>query len=413
MRLPRLQTLDSWRQYPNYRYLWTGNLFSNGAQWLQLFTAGWLVWELSKDTGTTGLFVASLGAINLLPSILIGPIGGVLGDRFNRKYLIMILQSFMACVAILFALLNTTDLVEVWHVYAYVIVSGCCLCICQPMRNALVANTVPREMIGNAMAVNVFTITGTRMIGPFFGGILIANLGFQWNFGIEACLYLGTVIALIRLKLPYREASKPGNQIGVFQSLKEGISYIRKEDRTLLNLITLSVIPELLLHPVWLLIPLFVAQVLGEGPEIAGFLWAVTGLGGLTSTILFSSFGYIIKKGYIVLGAAILGSVAVILYANSTWAPLAFFLIALMSFGQSAFRTTNSVLIQSLAPDEYRLRISTLLFHIKGFIIIPCVLAGLLIDFTSVRIGITCLGTIGLLLGIYFTFTFHRVRKLL
>ncbi|MQG25284.1 MAG: MFS transporter, partial [SAR202 cluster bacterium] len=230
MRLPRLQTLDSWRQYPNYRYLWTGNLFSNGAQWLQLFTAGWLVWELSKDTGTTGLFVASLGAINLLPSILIGPIGGVLGDRFNRKYLIMILQSFMACVAILFALLNTTDLVEVWHVYAYVIVSGCCLCICQPMRNALVANTVPREMIGNAMAVNVFTITGTRMIGPFFGGILIANLGFQWNFGIEACLYLGTVIALIRLKLPYREASKSSNQIGVFQSLKEGISYIRKED---------------------------------------------------------------------------------------------------------------------------------------------------------------------------------------
>ena len=121
MKLAHIQTFDSWRSSSSFRFLFLGNICSNGAQWLQLFTAGWLVQTLSADLATTGLLVALVGGINLLPSLLIGPIGGVLGDRLNRKYLIMSLQGFMACVAWFFAFWNTTDYVEVWHVIAYVV----------------------------------------------------------------------------------------------------------------------------------------------------------------------------------------------------------------------------------------------------------------------------------------------------
>ena len=88
-------------------------------------------------------------------------------------------------------------------------------------------------------------------------------------------------------------------------------------------------------------------------------------------------------------------------------------LIFIMAFAQSFFRTTNGALIQSLVPDHLRSRISTLHFYVKGFVILSAIGAGWLIDLTSVRVGIACLGTMGLILGIYFTITFHRVRKLL
>ena len=82
----------------------------------------------------------------------------------------------------------------------YVILAGTCHSMTQPMRQSLIAGTVPREMLGNALATNVLTITGTRILGPFVGGVLIVTLGFFWNFTIEAGLYLANVTMILPLE---------------------------------------------------------------------------------------------------------------------------------------------------------------------------------------------------------------------
>ena len=110
------------------------------------------------------------GGISTLPGVIVGPLGGVLGDRVDRRKLIVYLQAVMAVFAFGFACVVAFDLVEVWHVFAYAIVSGAFLSITQPMRQALIANTVPKHMLGNAFATNVLTIPGTRAVGPFVGG---------------------------------------------------------------------------------------------------------------------------------------------------------------------------------------------------------------------------------------------------
>ena len=60
----------------------------------------------------------------------------------------------MATAAVLFALLVESGNVQVWHAYAYVLYIGVPLSITQPVRQALIANTVPREAFGNAYAAN-------------------------------------------------------------------------------------------------------------------------------------------------------------------------------------------------------------------------------------------------------------------
>ncbi|GIT69910.1 MAG: hypothetical protein Ct9H300mP27_10140 [Chloroflexota bacterium] len=113
----------------------------------------------------------------------------------------------------------------------------------------------------------------------------------------------------------------------------------------------LALIPNVLLHPVWFMFPIFTVEVLKQVP-----MWGVFAgyhrFGRIDRRGNHSSFGFIFKKGNVALGSVIFSSITVILFARSPWVPMAFVVIATMAFFQAAFRTTNGTLIQTLVPDE-------------------------------------------------------------
>ena len=381
--------------------MWIGNFFANGAIWLQLLSVGWLVQHLTEGQTSSALLVVTIGAVNTLPALFVRPWGGVLGDRLDRRKLVIILQLFMTCMAFLFAFLILIDWIEVWHAYTYVLISGVCRSLIQPLRQALVANTVPKEALGNALATNVLTITGTRLIGPFFGGILIAFLGFFWNFMVEGFLYLGMVLAFLPMRTPYYEPRKESERKSFLADLKEGIVYIWKGERVILHLMILALIPNVLLHPVWFMFPIFTVEVLRAGPDVGGYLLAITGLGGLIAAVTISSFGFIFEKGKVALGSVICSSITVILFAWAPWVPVAFVVIAAMAFFQAAFRTTNGTLIQTLVPDELRSRITSLQSIGMGLVVFSSLAVGWFVSFTSVVFAITTIGIVGLGLSVF------------
>ena len=302
--MPRLQTFDAWIVSRDYRLLWVGNFFANTANWLQLLTLGWLVQHLTKDTGASALLVIGVGGINTLPGLIIGPLGGVLGDRVDRRRLIIFLQAFMAIFSFGFAWVVHLQYVEVWHVFAYAIVSGACLSITQPMRQALIANTVPRHMLGNAYATNVLTIPGTRAIGPFIGGILVATLGFFWNFTIESLLYLGMIVAFLPMRTSYASVSRrrpAAGTGGFFTDLIEGFRYIWSGNRVLFFLITLTIVPNVILQPVIFALPLFTDEILKRGADVGGYMLAINGFGGFLMALTIASFGFFFKRGMVCL----------------------------------------------------------------------------------------------------------------
>ena len=132
--MPSLHTLDSLRRYRDYRLLWTSNFCANSGQWFQLLTVGWLVRELTSGSSTSALLVVTVGGASSLPVLLVGPWGGVLGDRVDRRTLVMVTQGIMAIAAILFALLVHSGQIQVWHAYSYVILIGVGLAISRPVR---------------------------------------------------------------------------------------------------------------------------------------------------------------------------------------------------------------------------------------------------------------------------------------
>ncbi len=412
--MPRLRTFDAWVASRDYRLLWIGNFFANTANWLQLLTLGWLVQHLTEDTRSSALLVIGVGGINTLPGLIVGPLGGVLGDRVDRRRLIIFLQAFMAAFSFAFAWIVRLEVVEVWHVFAYAIVSGICLSITQPMRQALIANTVPRHMIGNAYATNVLTIPGTRAIGPFVGGILVATLGFFWNFTIESLLYLGMIVAFLPMRARYGNAARRRSGArtgGFFADLVEGFRYIWSGNRTLFFLISLTVVPNVILQPVIFSLPLFTDEILGRGADVGGYMLAINGFGGFLMALAIASFGFFFKRGVVCLVTAIASSVFALALTQAVWLPLALLVIALFASTQTAFRTTNGALTQTLVPDELRGRITSLQRIGQGFVVGSSLFVGWLAGATSVTWALTAMGALGLAVSIPYLLFASRLKE--
>jgi len=387
------------------------NFFANTAQWLQLLSVGWLVRDLTDSFASSGLLVVAVGGMTTLPTLIVGPWAGVLGDRVNRRKLVMAVQSFMTVAAITFAFVVHSGHIEWWHAYIYVFVSGICWSISITMRQTLVANTVPREALVNAYASNTLTITGTRMIGPFIGGVLITTIGFTWNFAIEASLYAATVLAFWPMKTPFLQHRPADSNASPLSDFLEGLRYVRKQERVIWNLLVVGLIPNVLLHPVWFVLPVFTVEVLHRTADTGGVLLAVTGFGGLLSALTIASVGFGANRGLICLWAVLVSSAAVVLFAYSPWLVPAAILIGLMSLAQATFRTSSSTLIQSMVPDHLRSRITSLHLYSQGFVLMSSLAVGLLVDLTTVVVALAAVGIAGLVLGSISYLVLPRVRQ--
>ena len=412
--IPRPRTLDAWFLYRDFRLLWLANFCANTAMWVQLLTTGWLVKELSEGTQIGGLLVASVGAINTLPFLLMNPLSGVLGDRLDRRKLVMTVQAVGAAAAFGFAFLADSEVIRFWHPFAYVIVSGTILAITQPLQQVMVANTVPRELVSNAYALNVMTITGTRIFGPFIGGLLILWLGYFWNFALEGALYLGVVLLLIPVRLRYTGAAtgRNGQLFSPLADFREVVVYLWRRQREILQLMLLSMVPNTILHPVWFLLPLFTAQVLHAESDMGGYLLAITGVGGFLSTLIIASLGLPSKRGYLLLGTAALSCATTMAFAFSSWLPAALVFLALMSLWQSHYRTAQGIVVLTIVPDEFRARTLSVLAYERGLLTAASILVGMLADATSASIAILTLGALGLGMTVLCAAALGRVRSL-
>lgn len=404
-RVGRIRTFSSLRNR-DYRFLWVGNTFNNGANWLQQLTVGWLVWDLSHSP----FLVGTVGGLRALPFLIVGPFAGVMADRLDRRMLVIVSQTGLATSAFLFALLVSSGNVQVWHAFVYILVSGCAHSILQPTRSALVANTVPREDLANAFALQAMSVTSSRFVWPAIGGILVGAFGFKFNFFVESALYIALALLIIPVRTPYRDQSR-GHHASGLADMKEGIAYVWK-DRLMLQLILLSFIPNLFVQPCIHLLPVFAGQVLNRGPEIFGTLLSANGVAGFTATVVIASVGFILGKGQASLWTLVLSSVGVILLGLSHWLFLSVIAVVIIGFAGSTFRTSNNTLVQTLVPDNLRGRVQSIYHLDHGLTPLASFFIGLFAQFFTPTRAVTAVGLASLALSIYFLLAFHRVRRL-
>ena len=403
---PRVQTFTSLKSR-DFRLLWMGNIFDHMALWLQMITLSWLVWDLTGSALLSGTAAGVRG----FPSLIIGPWAGVVADRMDRRKVVIVFQFFLAVVAIAFAVIVGTAVVQVWHVFAYAGVSAVCFAFIMPARQSLIVNTVQPQHLGNAMALNAMTVTVNRLIGGMLGGLLITTVGVTWNFYVEGVAYLAAALLLIPMRTPYRREST-AHRDSVLTNLREGFVYIWTENRIILHLIIMSFILTFCFIPLPALLPAYSGEVLGAQANVGGYLMAAQGVGGVSTTFLIASLGFGIKKGKLALIALVVGSAAILTLSQSHWLLLSLAMMVCLGLCQTCFIVGNQTLVQQMVPDNLRGRVTSIYMLEHGLGPVGIFLIGLLMDIYTVRGALTLVAAISLVTAIFFLIIFRRVRQM-
>tara|TARA_B100000809_G_scaffold253540_1_gene289655 strand:+ start:1113 stop:2396 length:1284 start_codon:yes stop_codon:yes gene_type:complete len=403
----RVKTFSSLQNHVNYRYLWTGNLFANCAQWLQFITIGWLALDISGSAFHSILTVA----VRALPLLILGPWGGVLADRLDRRKLVMGVQVVMVSSALAFGILLANGKIDsIWHVYAYMLVSGIAFAFVQPTRQALVANVVPREDLGNALALNAMAVTSMRLAGAAISGVLIETVAFHWNFFVESALYVGMIVLLAPMKTPYRQDSER-TKASPLADLKEGLQFIFGS-REMVRLMVMNFVRTGVFMPLLLFLPAYTEEALGRGAGVSTAMIVIMGAGGLLATIMISSFGFFTKKGLVTLLTLISGSSVILILGLSQWVWVSVPIMLIMGLSQTHFIVANQTLIQTLVPDNLRGRVTSVWHYESGLIPLFAAITGgvgLLVGIgTAMAIG----GVIALSISLIFLSRFGNIRRL-
>ena len=403
----RVRTFSSLQKNVNYRYLWTGNLFGNCAQWLQFITIGWLALDISGSALHSILTVA----VRALPVLLLGPWGGVLADRWDRRKLVMAIQFVMVASAIAFGVLIANGKIDsIWHIYGYMMVSGISHAFVQPTRQALVANTVPRDDLGNALALNAMAVTSMRLAGAAISGVLIETLDFQWNFFAESGLYAGMILLLAPMKMPYR--AEPARRItSPMDDLKEGFQYIIASQE-MLRLMLINFVRTGVFMPLLLFLPAYTEEALRSGAGVSTAMVVVMGAGGLTATVMISSFGFFARKGLVTLVTLVSGSSVILILGLSQWIWLSVPIMLFMGFSQTNFIVSNQTLIQTLVPDNLRGRVTSVWHYEQGLIPMFAAITGGVGIVVGIDTAMAIGGAIALAVSLFFLIRFDNIRQL-
>src|SRR5215469_5782247 len=229
-------------RHRNFRLFWFGQLISLIGTWMQTTAQAWLVLELTHSAWLLGV----VGALQFLPVMFLSLYGGVLADRLPKRRVLLFTQSSAMLQAFILWVLVATGTVQIWHILLLASLLGLTNSVDMPTRQAFVAEMVGREHLPNAIALNSSLVNMARVLGPGLGGLLIAWLGVAPLFLLNAISFVAVIIGLFMIDqrtlhaLPSRHTDAP--EIGTFQSLREGLVYVKHMPTVLLVIAVVGVV---------------------------------------------------------------------------------------------------------------------------------------------------------------------------
>ena len=177
----------------NYRLYFTGQVISVSGTWMQTVAQAYLI--LFPLHGT-GVDVAIATSLQFLPLLLLGPFGGLIADRLDKRRVLYATQGAAGVLALILGVLALTHSVHLWQVYVLAAGLGVVNLFDNPARQTFVFEMVGADLLPNAVSLNSVLINSARVIGPAIGGALIVTLGVATCFMVNAASYAAVIVAL-------------------------------------------------------------------------------------------------------------------------------------------------------------------------------------------------------------------------
>ncbi|MSQ40759.1 MAG: MFS transporter [Dehalococcoidia bacterium] len=351
-----LRTFESLKN-AGYRIFWLSMMAQMAAMNMQMVVQSLLVYEV---TGSA-LWLGGVSLASAMPMLIFSLYGGVIADRVQKKYVLIVGQAALFTTTLVMALLIFLGAINGPFLLAGAAVQGFVWALVMPSRQGLVRELVSREGLMNALSLNIGGMNVNRLFLPAVAGLLVGLTG-----GIGASAYalpyfvmagLLLVATLTSLLLPKGgEVALRGS--GALKDIAEGVQYVR-QNPTILTILLITLVGVVLSMPYISLLPVFTKTVWGVGPGAFGVLLSVSGIGALAGSLFLASIGNK-KRGLLYLGSLLLTGVSLSLLAFSPSYQMALVVIVLVGLAQAGRMTLSQTLVQYYTDEQYQGRVMSI-----------------------------------------------------
>ncbi|MEU8163913.1 MFS transporter [Micromonospora parva] len=236
----KLSTMFQSLQVRNYRLFASGQLIKLIGVWMMFIAQDWLVLDLS-DNSATALGVVT--ACQFTPVLLLTLFSGRLADRYDKRVLLFAANAFWTVLALGMSVLVLTDLVQLWHVFAFAALLGTANAVETPVRQAFVSELVGTPLLPNALSLNAAVFNSARIVGPAVAGLAIAAFDVGPVFLFTALSSVAPLVNVVRMRTAelHRDALLPRDE-RASAKVVDGLRYVWRRPDLLLPMAVMSVI---------------------------------------------------------------------------------------------------------------------------------------------------------------------------
>ncbi len=345
-----MQIFSSLKIY-NYRIYFIGQAISLSGTWMQVIAQDWLVLKLSNS----GTMLGVVTALQFIPNLLLGPIGGIIADRYNKRKILYCTQISACILALILGILVSEGVVKLWMIFILAPCLGLINTIESPTRQTFVFEMVGKDQLTNAVALNSTLVNLARVIGPSIAGVIIATFGIAPCFMLNAISYIPVIFMLFAMKRSQLhhvlQTPKAKGQ------LREGFSYVLSNP-TLRDTLVMMMIIGTFSYEFSVVLPVL-AQFTFHGN--AGSYAALTSSIGIGSVIggLITASRKNIRENFLVYAALLFGiSILVAAIAPNVYIELA--VMVIVGVFSITFIAVGNTTLQLESKPEMRGRVMSL-----------------------------------------------------
>ena len=336
-----------------FRALWVGTSLAGIGSQVANIAALAQVWEITHNPVWTG----TLGLASGMAMIALGPVGGTLADRFDRRSIMRLSTLAQAIAAVALSAQAAAGLHSVALLLALIAVQSAATALGAPARRTMPPRLLPANEVAAGLALQNLSFQAALLIGPAVGGFIVA-----WS--LPAAYAAETIAVAAALASTFAlPPLPPASAAPRRRAERGGWTYLFRRP-TLWGSFATDLTATLLAMPI-ALFPLVNQERFGGDPRTLGFFLSAIAIGGILAGTLSGAVTRAKRAGLIQLGAATIWGLALAGFglAVPLWLSLA--CLALAGAADTVSVVTRGALVQLETPDGFRGRVSAV-EHVIG-----------------------------------------------
>lgn len=395
---------------PTFLLFFIGNTISLIGFGFNLIGFSWLVLE---ETGSE-IILGQIMAAATLPGLLISLFTGVIIDKVNRKWLLVILDIFRMVILGVFVLLLTKVEFSMIYLFLTVFLMGIGNSLFWPTATAFVQEIVSDDEYFNANALLSASYQTGSILGAGLGGLVVHSFGVEFALTINVCTYFISSLFIAGAPFIYKRNHHESEKI--IEAISKGFRFLKNEKGLLVFGLT-SILADVAIWGSLTVLTISISKLIfNAGSWGYGVMDGFYGVGALMSTL---TSGYVLskmKKQYFLLTCFILAGLMCILAPVSPSLWVASFAYLIMGLSNNSARITVRTVMMELVSNKIMGRVQTLFgMYTRVFVILSSLIAGYLVENYSILSGMvfSMIHFLGAAVGVLVIISSYEFRKVL